>query len=665
MFPFLLDIDLMPINIVIYRRENDDFTFVAFNKSAEKTENLSRDKLLGCKLTEIFPAVKDFGLYDVLLRVYHSGKSEVYENSFYQDNRISGWRQNHIIKLPDNTIAAIYKDNTLEKEHEEYRNQLEEELSEIKESIYYQKALENSEEKLKAIIENSQDWVWEINQKGIYTYSSPIAEKLLGYSNAEIIGKTPFDFMSAEEASRVSSIFKEYMDKKISFTGLENINTHKDGSKVVMLSSGVPIINDSGELMGYRGLAHNISLEKKISHDLQLQKEEAERANAAKSDFLSSMSHELRTPMNAILGFSQLLSMNAEKNLTDLQQANIKQISDAGDHLLSLINEILDLSKIESNQFSLSEDSIVLHTVINEVLLLIIPLAEKRGIRIELMSNGKVVNQTEDECCCKKIRLTVDRTRFKQVIINILSNAIKYNKENGSILINCEQKKDKLLFIQISDTGKGLTKEQQSKLFEPFERFEAESHHIEGTGLGLVISKKLVNLMGGNIGVESTPNQGCTFWLEFPCYQNADVPKLEESTNSEIKETLIPQNEQKYSILCIEDNPTNLKLLQQTLSTIPDLIVLDASEALLGIELAIVHQPDLILMDINLPGMSGTAALQKIQQNKETSHIPVIAISANAMSKDIEKGLELGFTEYITKPIDVIKLLEAVDRNIH
>jgi len=395
----------------------------------------------------------------------------------------------------------------------------------------------------------------------------------------------------------------------------------------------------------------------------QIVQEAAEKANTHKSQFLANMSHELRTPMNAIIGFSQILNLNIDKTLTKQQQSNIHEISTAAKHLLSLINEILDLSKIESDQLVLTNETITLNDVMTDALQLIRPLAQKNDIQIKLINNGKIV---EEGINCKPVLLTGDYTRFKQIIINLLSNAIKYNKMNGHITINCVQlvENDRIR-IQIIDTGIGLDEEQQLKLFQPFERLGINSSKIEGTGIGLVITKKLVELMDGQIGVESIKNQGSNFWVEFPYLQNETNSVTEtKSDKKETSESRLKPLKSNYKILYIEDNPANLRLVKQVLDNYTEITFIDASEAFLGIELAISHQPDLILMDINLPGMDGFSALEKLQDNKKTSQIPVIAISANAMPEDIQKGNKAGFIDYITKPIDVEKLLEVINNSL-
>jgi signal transduction histidine kinase/CheY-like chemotaxis protein len=376
-------------------------------------------------------------------------------------------------------------------------------------------------------------------------------------------------------------------------------------------------------------------------------KEEAEHASRAKSDFLARMSHEFRTPMNAILGFGQLLKMNDEEPLTPTQKINVGHITEAGDHLLRLINELLDLSKIESGEMEILLEDVCVNRVLNELLALVKPLSDEMEIN--------VVNKFPDD---SEQFVWVDKTRFKQVLLNLISNAIKYNRKGGNITLEYEKTSAGRLCIRVKDTGIGIASgEDIESIFEIFSRVEFESTMAEGTGIGLNITKRLTELMGGTIAVESVLGEGSCFTVEFP------IGKPHEGGEKEPPpQVSTAKDNSKYTVLYVEDNPANLELVRQILLSRPSIKLLSAPLAEAGIELAQAHQPDLILMDINLPGMGGIEAFRHLKSHNETSKIPVIAVSADAMQGDTKKALDEGFKDYITKPLNVPAFLNMMDK---
>jgi PAS domain S-box-containing protein len=499
------------------------------------------------------------------------------------------------------------------------------------------------------------------------------AECMLGYTAEEVVNKiTPADIsdpqeiieranaLSVELATSILPGFEALVFK--ASRGIEDIYEltyiRKDGSRFPAAVS-VTALRDAREMIiGYLLIGTDNTARKLVEAErmlldqaLQLKNTEleratavAEKANLAKSDFLSSMSHELRTPLNAILGFAQLLESGLpEPNAS--QTRSIDQILKAGWYLLELINEILDLALIESGKLSLSMEPVLLTDVMRECETMIEPQAQGRGISVAFPPENL------------PYFVYADQTRLKQVLINLLSNAIKYNKEGGSVVVECTLSQPDSIRISLRDTGAGLAPEQLSQLFQPFNRLGQEAH-IEGTGIGLIVCKRLVELMGGVIGVESHFGEGSTFWLELSL---VNEPLLLDHLEEPMIVAPPPLQGASYTMLYVEDNPANLMLVESLMMRRPDIRLLSARDGKRGIEIARASLPDIILMDINLPGINGIEALQILAQDPNTAPIPVVAISANAMARDIDKGLAAGFFHYLTKPIKLDEFMETLD----
>jgi len=503
----------------------------------------------------------------------------------------------------------------------------------------------------RSLIESNIDALMTTDPAGIITDVNKQMEALTGCTRDELIG-APFKSYFTDPERAEAAIKLVLRDKNV--TNYELTARARDGKKTVVSYNATTFYDRDRTLQGVFAAARDITERKRLDQALQDKNVElerakiaAEKANLAKSDFLSSMSHELRTPLSAILGFAQLMESDSPPPRPS-QKAHIDQILHAGWYLLKLINEILDLAQIESGKLSLSPEPISLAEVMVECQTMIDPQRQKRGI--------KMIFPRFDTPCFVR----ADRTRLKQVLVNLLSNSIKYNQPRGRVVVECATSTPERTRISVRDTGAGLTPEKLLQLFQPFNRLGQESSAEEGTGIGLVMSKRVVELMGGVIGVESTVGVGSVFWFEL---STAAAPglALNRATPMAVAEVQAQYGAPLRTLLYVEDNPANLKLVEQLIARRPNMRLLSATNGNLGIELARRHQPEVILMDINLPVMSGLEALKILREDPATAHIPVVAISANAMPGDVEKGLQAGFFWYLTKPIKVKEFTDALN----
>jgi PAS domain S-box-containing protein len=503
--------------------------------------------------------------------------------------------------------------------------------------------LESAVTENQSIMDNSLDVICTIDEEGRFLTVNAACEQLWGYTRAELIGRKYIDLVAPDDRERTLAT-EDTLKKTGKVTDFVNRYIRKDGSSVNVLWSAT--WSESARTLF--GVAHDVTERAKIEKALEEAKDEADRANRAKSEFLSRMSHELRTPLNAILGFGQLLERQSP---TPTQRTRVKHVITAGRHLLALINEVLDISRIEAGRIQLSLEPVCVAEAVQETLDLMRPLGNER--RIQLIA---------DVDMDATVHVLADRQRFKQVLLNLLTNAVKYTPGSGSVTVSYAANGNEKLRIQVKDSGPGIAKEKLARLFTPFDRLGAELSNVEGTGLGLVLSQRLIQAMGGAIGVESAQGQGSMFWVELPQTRSPlEQTRLAKTTITRRRRRA---DTEKRKLLYIEDNLSNLTLIEEILEERPEIELLSAMQGQVGLDLARQHSPDLILLDLHLPDLPGWEVLSQLRLSEATADIPVVVISADATPSQIKRLLKAGALSYLTKPLDVTEFFRVLDNTI-
>ena len=496
--------------------------------------------------------------------------------------------------------------------------------------------------RLSAVIDNIVDGIITIDELGMIESFNLAAKRIFGYNDTEVIGWNVSMLMPEPFHSEHDGYLNNYIktgEKKIIGIGREVMGRRKDGTIFPLELAVNELVIDG--VRYFVGVTRDIS-ERKLTEQALIDSRESERANKAKSEFLSRMSHELRTPLHAIIAFSDLILY--EKNLNPKLEKHIEHINKAGEHLLTLVDNVLDLARIESGKFTVLVKPVKLQTVLEECFSLIRPIALDAGVSLSFDTDVDYI-------------VNANHTNLEQALLNLLSNAVKYNNQQGTVSVICEVKENKRLRINVIDTGKGLSVKQQKQLFKPFERMGAEFSEVKGTGIGLTIAQDLIQMMGGVIGVESTKGKGSNFWIELELSDKQRAIQLEPAPIRGV----INKTQQSKRIIYVEDDPVNAHLMSEIITKLTSHQLVIASTGNEGLKLILEQLPDVVLLDINLPDIDGYEILEKMRAHPQAKKIPAIAMTARAMMDDVERGERAGFDDYIVKPVRAAELLKSIE----
>jgi PAS domain S-box-containing protein len=508
-------------------------------------------------------------------------------------------------------------------------------------------ALRESEERYRSVLSEIEEVIFRTDSEARWTFLNPAWQSITGFTTEESLGRSVFDSIHPDDQDASAQHCMQLVNGVEEFCRIEVRYLTKDGAFRWVEMHARASRSDTGEFVGAAGVIRDVTARRRVEEALRTAREAAEAASRAKSEFLSRMSHELRTPLNAILGFGQLIELDA--TTPDLHES-ADQIMKAGRHLLSLINEALDITGIESGKLRLSEEPVQVRELVEEILSLLSPIAASYGVQISV-----------SQPIAADDHVHADRQRLKQVLLNLVANAIKYNKRGGHAHVSCQVREDGRLRIAVTDTGPGIPSDKLARLFTPFDRLGAESTGVEGTGLGLTLSRRLVQAMSGDIGVDSAVGNGSTFWVDLPTAES-QLSRLERlQRESPGAAAVLAQDRRECTILYVEDNLSNLALMKRIFANREGINLIPCMQGGLAVELAVSNSPDLVLLDLHLPDIPGDKVLEQLRHTPQCGNIPIVVLSADATAGQIERLLAAGAYAYVTKPIDVKEFVAILD----